>query len=254
MGKIFGVVLLASLSMAGCWAFDRPAGGRAGLGSDRAVGQAGGPIATLLPVEQRWLQAIAPVLNFARATGFPLDIIVQPQALPGHTPLAMAFVDGRCKLVLSMRGNAVAQETLDAVPPDLLEAALELMAAHELGHCERYLAGEFAHPPAGFQATEPSVGPAANVLRDQAWSQALRREEAYADLVGLAWTRHRHPQRYARLHAWLVAERSSDPVLGGSHDTLAWLRLAHDGSVLADPSMFSNATRVWALGLQQAGD
>ncbi len=256
MGKIFGVVLLAALSVADCWASDRPAGGRAGLGGDLAASQAHGPTSALLPLEQRWLQAIAPVLDFARATGFPLDIIVQPKALPGHTPLAVAFVDGRCKLVLSLRGNAVAQETLDAIPPDLLDAALELMAAHELGHCERYLAGEFAHPPAGFQATEPAAGvsagpgPAVESRQASVWSQALRREEGYADLVGLAWSRHRHPQLYARLHAWLVSERSRDPVRGGSHDTQAWLRLARDGTVLADPSMFSNATRVWRLGLQ----
>ena len=195
------------------------------------------------------MQAIAPVLAFARATGFPLDIIVQPQALPGHTPLATAFVQGRCKLVLSMRGNAAAQEALDAIPPDLLAAALELMAAHELGHCERYLAGAFARHPAGFQATEPAAGPAAEAPRAEAWSQALRREEGYADLVGLAWTHHRHPQLYAQLHAWLTAERSSEPVRGSAHDTQAWLRLVRDGTVLADPAMFSNATRVWALGL-----
>jgi len=35
----------------------------------------------------------------------PLDIVVQPQPTPGKAPLALAFVDGRCKLVLSMREN-----------------------------------------------------------------------------------------------------------------------------------------------------
>ena len=259
MWKTLGAGVLATLSLAGCWASDLPAERLGG----RAVDPAAGPVVdrsvTLMPLEQRWLQAIAPVLAFARATGFPLDIIVQPQALPGHTPLAMAFVAGRCKLVLSMRGNAAAQETLDAIPSELQGAALELMAAHELGHCERYLAGAFARLPAGFQATEPAAGPstglglAVGAPQASAWSQALRREEGYADLVGLAWTRHRHPQLYTRLHAWLVAERSSDPARGSAHDTQAWLRLVRDGGALADPSMFSNATRVWALGLQ-AGD
>jgi hypothetical protein len=41
--------------------------------------------------------------------------------MPGAAPLALGFVDGRCKLVLSMRGNAEAQSTLDRIEPDLLE-------------------------------------------------------------------------------------------------------------------------------------
>ena len=254
MWKFLGVGLLATLWVAGGWASDRPA--------ERATGHAADQTADLMPLEQRWLQAVAPVLAFARATGFPFDIIVQPQDRPGHTPLAVAFVGGRCKLVLSMRGNALAQDTLDAIPPELQGAALELMVAHELGHCERYLAGAFARPPAGFSAAEPAAGPpadpgppagagaAADATHADAWSQALRREEGYADLIGLAWTRHRHPQLYPRLHAWLLAERSSEAVRHTAHDTQTWLRLVRDGAVLADPSMFSNATRVLALGLQ----
>ncbi len=253
MWKLFGVGLLVTQSLGSCWAADRPADSATVAAAHRTV--------NLQPLEQRWLQAIAPVLDFARATGFPLDIIVQPQETPGHTPLAVAFVGGRCKLVLSMRGNATARDTLDAIPPELLGAALELMAAHELGHCERYLVGAFARPPAGFSAAEPAVGPgsvagptadpgpAGPAPRADAWARALRREEAYADLIGLAWTRHRHPQLYTRLHAWLVAERSSDVVRGGAHDTQAWLRLVRDGAALADPAMFSNATRLWAQGL-----
>ena len=240
MGKFLGACLLAALLVGPGWAADGAA--------DRAL--------DLLPLEQRWLQGIAPVLAFARATGYPLDLIVQRQAAPGHTPLAVAFVDGRCKLVLSMRGNAAAQDTLDAISPELLGAALELMAAHELGHCERYLAGMFARLPAGFQAAEAAAGasadpgPATPAPLADAWAQALRREEGYADLVGLAWTRHRHPQLYPRLHAWLLAERSSDALRASSHDTQVWLRLVRDAAVLADASIFSNATRVWVRGLQ----
>ena len=257
MWKLLGVCLWVAQLMGPCWAGDRPADRPT---DSKTVGAVGRTV-NLLPLEQRWLQGIAPVLAFARATGYPLDVIVQPQDTPGHTPLAVAFVGGRCKLVLSMRGNVAAQDTLDAIPPDLLGAALELMAAHELGHCERYLAGAFARPAAGFNAAEPvaraggepgptadpgSAGPAPHA---NAWAQALRREEAYADLIGLAWTRHRHPQLYTRLHAWLLAERSSDMVRGSAHDTQAWLRLVRDGAALADPAMFSNATRVWAQGL-----
>ena len=253
MWKFLGICFLATLPVQTVSAADGPA--------EPATGSTVHGAADLLPLERRWLQAIAPVLGFARATGFPLDIIVQPQNTPQHTPLAVAFVGGRCKLVLSMRGNAAAQETLDEIPPDLLGAALELMAAHELGHCERYLAGAFARPPAGFSAAESaadaggepgstaSAGLAGPTPHARAWTQALRREEAYADLIGLAWTRHRHPQLYTRLHAWLVGVRSRDVVRGSAHDTQAWLQLVRDGTALADPAMFSNATRVWARGL-----
>ena len=86
----------------------------------------------LTSTEQRWLQGAWPVVVFARETRLPLDIVVQPQPTPGVAPLALAFVDGRCKLVLSMRGNAEAQRTLERIEPELLDAALELMAAHEV--------------------------------------------------------------------------------------------------------------------------
>ena len=208
-----------------------------------------GAAAGLTPLEQRWLDGIAPVLAFARATKFPLDVIVQPQPTPGLTPLGMAFVDGRCKLVFSMRGNPKAQATIDTIEPALRAATLELMAAHELGHCERYLEGAFDHVPAGFgTATPPSAGETTEPTSPRS-EQAVRREEAYGDLVGLAWTRQRHPQLYARLHAWLVAERSTDDIRGSDHDTTAWLTLVRDGDLLADPAMFANATTLWARGL-----
>lgn len=206
--------------------------------------------AALTPLEQRWLDGMAPVIALARATKFPLDIIVQPQPTPDLTPLGMAFVDGRCKLVLSMRENPRAQAMLDGIEPELLGAALELMAAHELGHCERYLAGVFDRLPAGFDPA--AAPPELDAQQRQAYRSlhAVRREEAYGDLVGLAWTRNRHPELYARLHAWLVAERSSDINRDSDHDTGAWLQLVHDGDELADPSIFTRATQLWTRGLQ----
>ena len=74
---------------------------------------------------------------------------------PGAAPLALAFAEGRCRLVLSMRGNAEAQATPERIEPELLNATLELMAAHELGHCKRYLYGAWYGLPAGFVASEP---------------------------------------------------------------------------------------------------
>lgn len=204
--------------------------------------------ADLTPTETRWLQGAWPVIAFAQETKLPLDIVVQPQPAPGAAPLALAFVDGRCKLVLSMRGNEQAQATLDRIEPELLDATLELMAAHELGHCRRYLDGAWYRLPAGF-AISPPAPPAAQWQEAYAAMQAARREEGYGDLVGLAWTRQRHPQLYEKLHAWLVKERTEDLIPGSHHDTLAWLRLAGNGNALTRPSIFSAAAALWTDGL-----
>lgn len=211
----------------------------------------GARAADLTPLEMRWLQGIAPVVAHARqALSLPLDIVVQPQDAPGAAPLALGFVDGRCKLVLSMRGNPEGQRQLDALEPALLNATLELMAAHELGHCRRYLDGAWYSLPAGFVAAKVPDGLAPNL--QQAWldMRSTRREEAYGDLVGLAWTREWHPELYARLHAWLAAQRSADLVPGSHHDTLDWLALVADPAALPAQAMFEAAAHVWRRGLK----
>lgn len=202
----------------------------------------------LTPTEMRWLRGAWPVIAFGKTESLPLDIIVQPQDSPGAAPLALAFVDGRCKLVLSMRGNGEAQATLERIEPGLIDATLELMVAHELGHCRRYLDGAWYGLPAGFNATVPDeLSP--HLRTAYVDMKATRREEGYGDLVGLAWAQRHHPRKYARLHAWLVAERSRDLLPGSHHDTLAWVRLAQDGGTLAGPSIFAAAARLWAVGL-----
>ena len=207
--------------------------------------------ADLTPLETRWLQGIWPVVTHAHEVlALPLDIVVQPQDSPGAAPLALGFVDGRCKLVLSMRGNPEGQRQIDAVEPALLNATLELMAAHELGHCRRYLDGAWYSLPAGFVAARMPEGLTPDL--QQAWRdmRSTRREEGYGDLVGLAWTREHHPGLYAKLHAWLVAERSADLLPGSHHDTLAWLSLAADPAALEGRAMFDAAAQVWAQGLK----
>lgn len=203
--------------------------------------------AELSDLEQRWLRGARPVVAWARAEQLPLDIVVQPQDAPDAAPLAMAYVGGRCKLVLSMRGNAEAQATLDRAPADLRDAAIELMAAHEIGHCRRHVDGAWLGAPAGFVAVEPDGLP--ENLR-AAWTQmqATRREEAYADLVGLAWTQHHHALDYARLHDWLVTERSRDRIPGDHHDTLAWIATTSEAS-LAGATVFAAADALWPRGL-----
>ena len=205
--------------------------------------------ADLTPTETRWLKGAWPVVVYAKQAELPLDIVVQPQPTPGVAPLAMAFVEGRCKLVLSMRGNPEAEATLARIEPALLDATLELMAAHELGHCRRYVDGVWHGLPAGF--TRDLAGGLGHRPRvAYADIQAERREEGYGDLVGLAWIRQKHPQRYAALHAWLLEERTQDRVDGSPHDTLAWVRLASDGAALDHPaSIFAGAAALWVRGL-----
>lgn len=204
--------------------------------------------ADLSPTESRWLKGAWPVIEHAKDIGLPLDIVVQPQPEPGLPPLAMAFLGGRCKLVLSMRGNPAAETTLRDLPASIRDAALELMAAHELGHCRRHLDGAWHGVPAGFAPITPE-SLSAELRRAYAAMQATRREEAFGDLVGLAWIQMKRPGDYERLHAWLVAERAKDLIPGSHHDTLAWLELARDGKTLRGTDLFEQPTALWRRGL-----
>jgi hypothetical protein len=203
----------------------------------------------LTATERRWLQGAAPVVAYARESGLPMDIVVQPQPAPGASPLALAYVDGRCKLVFSMRGNAEAQRTLERIAPALLDAAVQLMAAHEMGHCRRYMDGAWFGMPAGFTASVPDIA-SPDVREAYLTMQAVRREEGYGDLVGLAWTQQRHPQLYEKVHAWLLAERTRDLQPGSHHDTLAWIRLAPTGVALTGAPIFTRAFTLWTMGLE----
>ena len=203
----------------------------------------------LTETETRWLQGAWPVISHARAEQLPMDVIVQPQPNPDAVPLALGFVDGRCKLVLSLRENPAAARALEGLEPDLVGPALELMAAHELAHCRRHLDGAWARLPAGFSAPAIPKGLDSGLHSDYAAMQATRREEAFADLVGLAWTQQRHPQRYARLHAWLAGLRSAEQIPRSHHDTLAWVMLARDGCTLSGASIFVSAAVLWRAGL-----
>jgi hypothetical protein len=207
--------------------------------------------ADLTALEMRWLQGVSPVVLHARqGLALPLDLVVQPQDAPGAAPLALGYDGGRCKLVFSMRGNPDGQRQIDKLDPELRAAALELMAAHELGHCRRYLDAAWYRLPAGFVAAQVPEGLSPELR--QAWldMRSTRREEGYGDLVGLAWTRQHHPELYARLHTWLVAERSAALVPGSHHDTLDWLALAREPGSLEGRTIFEAADRLWQRGLK----
>lgn len=206
--------------------------------------------ARLTPTETAWLEAAAPVLAFATGQGLPLDIVVQPQDTPGQTPMGMAFLEGRCLLVLSMRANPEAQATLDRVEPGLRGPVVEAIVAHELGHCWRHLHRTWGTLPAGLKDISgfSRVTPEQADLLKEMWN--TRREEGFADLVGLAWTLQRHPTRYDEVHAWTVRLRADQPVQTGPHDTRVWVRLAADKTMFKPGvSIFEQAEHVWVAGL-----
>jgi hypothetical protein len=206
--------------------------------------------AELTAQETTWLRAAGPVLSYAQELKLPIDIVVQPQAKAGDVPLAMGFADKRCKLVLSLRGNPDADKALSGVPEQARGELIEAMAAHEIGHCYRYAQGAWHSLPAGFvevgqqTASDPSLLEVAKQIRE------TRREEGYADLVALAWTRQHHPQDYGRIYGWLESVRRDQAVPGGSHDTRAWVALARDGAVFGkDSAPFDDALPLWRKGL-----
>jgi hypothetical protein len=213
--------------------------------------------ASLTDMETRWIKAGMPVINHARELKLPLDIIVQPEAGPNDVPLAMGFANGRCKLVLSMRGNPAAESILDGVPEAGRAVLIEAMTAHELAHCWRYAQGVWHALPAGFIEVGELNAPSQALLDAARAMRETRREEGYADLAALAWTQLHHPARYAQVHAWLAGVRSRQPVAHNAHDTRTWVSLAADATVfehsvaVADRSapVFAQVRTLWQRGL-----
>ncbi|MBA5686533.1 hypothetical protein [Rugamonas apoptosis] len=205
--------------------------------------------AQLTELETRWLTAGLPALNYARQElGLPLDITVQPQAGPNDVPLALGFEDGRCKLVLSMRGNPAAESVLDGVPEAQRAILIEAMTAHEIGHCWRYVHHQWHMLPAGFVEAGQQRASSADLLEQARIQRATQREEGYADLLALSWTARRHPAQYTQVYRWMRQVRQ--PAAGGSHDTTAWLQLAADRAVFSSSSpLFEQVSMLWSKGL-----
>ena len=212
------------------------------------------PAATdLTDTERRWLAGATPPLAWALKQGMPIDIVVLPQAQPGAAPIAMGYdADGRCKLVFAMRGNPAAESTLAAIPAPLLQAAIEAMTAHEIGHCQRHRSGAFSSLPAGLVDKPDAIESRQPTPELQAMAREMRitrREEAFADLVGLAWTHAHHADQFGQVLAWFDAARS-DETPRGFHDTRHWLALAHAADAFADAaSPLEQADAMWQRGL-----
>ena len=208
--------------------------------------------ADLTATEQRWLAGATPPVAWALRQGMPIDIVVLPKAQPGAAPLAMGYVDGRCKLVFAMRGNPAAEKTLESIPPALLQPVLEAMAAHEIGHCQRHRSGAFDSLPAGLTDAPDRIEKSQPTAELQAIAREMRvtrREEAYADLVGLAWTHAHHADQFAQVLSWFDDARA-DETEHGFHDTRHWLKLAHAPDAFAGAQTpFDQAMAMWQRGL-----
>lgn len=206
--------------------------------------------ADLTELEVRWLKAAAPVLTYSKNLNLPIDIIVQPKARPGDVPLAMGFAKGRCKLVLSMRGNPDAEKVLKDVPESGRALLIEAMAAHEVGHCWRYAQGEWRQLPAGFTEVGEEFAADKSLLEESKSIRENRREEGYADLVALAWINRHHPEQYADVYSWFESVRGEKPEVRTAHDTWAWIRLARDASVFESTATpFEDVGAAWSRGL-----
>jgi len=206
--------------------------------------------AELTALEQRWLKAAGPVLAYSQQLKLPLDITVQPQPRPNDVPLAMGFDNGRCKLVMSLRNNPDAETVLAGVPEAEQGPLIAAMAAHEIAHCWRRAQGNWHALPAGFvevgeeSASDVSLLAASRAMRD------TRREEGFADLAALAWTRQSNPDEYARVYRWLAGVRDKVAVPRSSHDTRAWVKLAGDGARFGKSGApFEDADSLWRAGL-----
>ena len=208
--------------------------------------------ADLTDTERRWLAGATPPVAWAIAQGMPIDIVVLPQAQPGAAPIAMGYDEGRCKLVFAMRGNPAAEATLAQIPAPLLQATLEAMTAHEIGHCQRHRSGAFDSLPAGLADKPDSIEARQPTPELQAMAREMRitrREEAFADLVGLSWTHAHHADQFAQVLAWFDEARS-DETPRGFHDTRHWLALAHAPGAFADESgPLEQAAEMWQRGL-----
>jgi hypothetical protein len=204
-------------------------------------------------LEQRWVARAVPVLRYAEQRALSVDIVLMSAMPEDHPPLGVGFEDGRCKLALVVRGNRLLRRMLADVPDDLWPTVAESMVAHEMGHCWRRVRGLMHMLPDDSVEAVARVGGDPELARLRRETTSMRREEAYADLVSLAWVRERHPQHYARVYDWLVRMRRHPHGTAVPHDTRSWLRIVADPAALdaaGGGDVFERAQALWEQALQ----
>jgi hypothetical protein len=202
----------------------------------------------LTQLELKWLEAADPVLQYAVDQGLPIDVVVRPNN-SAEAPYSIGVEGGRCKLILAMRNRTDAEATLADVPEVQHGTLIEAMTAHEVAHCWRYNQGLWQAMPLG--VPEPLSFANEELAKQRRAMRAVQSEEAFADLVALAWIQRHHAAKYEFVHAWLARVRKDQPVDGSFHDTRAWLELAKSPVVfISNSSPFDQVQDLWVDGLK----
>lgn len=152
------------------------------------------------------MDAASPVIAYANAMQLPLDVIVQPESEPQDVSIALGHEAGRC--------NLGAEAILAGVNPSQHNILIEIMAAHELGHCWHYVQGKWNSLPAGFSEFHDYPGSTRTAEEQRRAKEEARREEGFADLVGLVWAEHHHAENYQQIYKSLQAHRSAQSLAG----------------------------------------
>lgn len=194
-------------------------------------------------LEKSWIILASPVINTAlNELNLPLDVVVLSQPTPNFGPVGIRYKDGRCHLILSIKNNPAALKLILSMDEGIKDILIQAIVAHEIGHCWRMVRNEIGELPPHF-----TVIPSTPVVEEM---NMKRREEGFADLVGLAWVHKHHPRRYEQVHAWFTKSRANPPIAGAPHDTRAWIRLAKkEAFEKTRGSIFEQAKHIWQQGL-----
>ncbi|KAI1698399.1 hypothetical protein Ddc_19123 [Ditylenchus destructor] len=157
--------------------------------------------AGLTPLEQRWIAGMTPVLKQAKADAVPLDVVV---AAAGRARRGAAGAG------LSRRSlQAGAEPARQSRGRGHADPAAHRSGGRGTGADGRSrtrtlppLSGRrVVRAAGGFAAARAPEGLSEDSQRAYLSMKSTRREEGYGDLVALAWTARRHPERYARCTA-----------------------------------------------------
>ena len=196
---------------------------------------------SLLPVRpaaaQDWEQVAAGMLQRPEFEALPLQILPPRGQSLGGSPVEMQFQSGQCLLKLRTRGNPVAEWLLAQAQPEDRTLWMQAVLVHEIAHCWRW---QQAHDPSLQQLATLMASPGART--DAAVARQVQRqlgqEEAFADVVALAWVAGAAPQRFEAILQAFQRLRSDPRLSAGPHDTRAALQRVQREGIPTGRSVF----------------
>lgn len=192
-------------------------------------------------LESKWIKNIDPVVRYGLEQKLKITVAVNVNVKNGISPIG---IDTSCKFILNFRDNKAALDLEDSIPDEIYKPVSEAIAAHELAHCWRSINGLYGVLPPGIMDTASLDDEKVKKIRLE------RREEGFADLVGLAWVQSRYSaQTYAEVLEWFKEFRSDPDYSGDSHDTRVWLELAGDMKIDKNTPIFEQVMPRWRSGL-----